>query len=399
MEKNNVTLSDVERNKELFEYEMTEVILQLKGEFAKVSGKDLKLDEAQFEKPTLDISSDIPAVKVTPINLESTTTDASVSGEAFAIPDVTIQNTTIDCPAVPVPVMDMPATVQVVKPELDCVTVSKMNEYSASAVKVKLPSVAADIPSISVADIPAISTSIPKVQNVSTTITIPQATSSAKVEKIQVDVPLLQPSINYVPNNVNISAVLINGVDMLETNAFSAIGSVQNDVDISSISISEVNVPEVKAYSPVSIEITQDRSGNGHVPAKLEYNGHEVKLSKKDIHEPEIPKLSAYSEIIVTGNPQTVMPPGIPTIKVASHKEVSLEPLVINTDDVHNLNRASLPTKGVNVNIEMPVVNFDHPTAVVPELPTISVGKVTEVTVPEMPDFTAEIQEIIEAAV
>ena len=33
-------LSDVERNKELFEYEMTEVILQLKGEYANLRGKD-----------------------------------------------------------------------------------------------------------------------------------------------------------------------------------------------------------------------------------------------------------------------------------------------------------------------------------------------------------------------
>lgn len=32
-------LSDVERNKELFEYEMTEVILQLKGDLQNLAGK------------------------------------------------------------------------------------------------------------------------------------------------------------------------------------------------------------------------------------------------------------------------------------------------------------------------------------------------------------------------
>ena len=36
MDNNYSPLSDVERDKELFEYEMTQVILQLKGEFAKV---------------------------------------------------------------------------------------------------------------------------------------------------------------------------------------------------------------------------------------------------------------------------------------------------------------------------------------------------------------------------
>ena len=45
MESNVNALSDAERNKELFEYEMTEVVLQLKGEFAKVSRKDLGLEE------------------------------------------------------------------------------------------------------------------------------------------------------------------------------------------------------------------------------------------------------------------------------------------------------------------------------------------------------------------
>ena len=35
MENPNVSLSDIERNKELFEYEMTEVLRQLKGSFTK----------------------------------------------------------------------------------------------------------------------------------------------------------------------------------------------------------------------------------------------------------------------------------------------------------------------------------------------------------------------------
>lgn len=41
---------DIERCKELFEYEMTEVILMLKGEFAAVSGKDLGLSQYQISE-------------------------------------------------------------------------------------------------------------------------------------------------------------------------------------------------------------------------------------------------------------------------------------------------------------------------------------------------------------
>lgn len=399
MEKNNITLSDVERNKELFEYEMTEVILQLKGEFAKVSGKDLKLDEAQFEKPALDIPSDIPAVKIAPISLETSTTGASVPGETFTIPDITIQNTTIDCPAVPVPAMDMPDTVQVKKPELDCVIVEKMKGYSASTVELRLPSVSADIPDVSVADIPTIVPLTSKNQNVNAAIKIPQAILSAKIEKIQIDTPHLQSPISYNPNNVDIPEISINGFNTLEANASLDIACIQNGVDISPISISNVNIPEVKAYSPVSIEIKQDRSGSVHVPAKFEYSGHEAAISNADIHEPELPTISAYSEVAVTRKAQTVIPPGVPTIKMAAPTAVTIEPLEINTDGIYALSKTSLPTKGVNVNIEMPVVNFEHPTAAVPAMPTVSVAKLTEITVPEMPDFTSEIKEIIEAAV
>ncbi len=48
MENKQIALSDVERNKELFEYEMTQEILQQMGEFAKNSGKDIKLVDTQL---------------------------------------------------------------------------------------------------------------------------------------------------------------------------------------------------------------------------------------------------------------------------------------------------------------------------------------------------------------
>lgn len=45
MDQKRIEKIDIERCKELFEYEMTEVILMLKGEFAAVSGKDLGLSQ------------------------------------------------------------------------------------------------------------------------------------------------------------------------------------------------------------------------------------------------------------------------------------------------------------------------------------------------------------------
>lgn len=53
---------DIERSKELFEYEMTEVLLKLKGEFAVVSGKDTHYSEVAVD--TEDLSLDIAALPV-----------------------------------------------------------------------------------------------------------------------------------------------------------------------------------------------------------------------------------------------------------------------------------------------------------------------------------------------
>jgi hypothetical protein len=61
---------DIERSKELFEYEMTEVLLMLKGEFAAVSGKELDYARHHVSKEQMELplsvlrQGPIPAVEV-----------------------------------------------------------------------------------------------------------------------------------------------------------------------------------------------------------------------------------------------------------------------------------------------------------------------------------------------
>lgn len=52
---NKVENINIEKNKELFEYEMTEVILKLKGEFAAFSGKDTRFEEMAVDDKKLHI--------------------------------------------------------------------------------------------------------------------------------------------------------------------------------------------------------------------------------------------------------------------------------------------------------------------------------------------------------
>ena len=62
---NKVENINIETNKELFEYEMTEVILKLKGEFAAFSGKDTKFAEMVVDDAKLRINTpEVVQVKV-----------------------------------------------------------------------------------------------------------------------------------------------------------------------------------------------------------------------------------------------------------------------------------------------------------------------------------------------
>lgn len=69
---NKVEKIDIEKNKELFEYEMTEVILKLKGEFAAFSGKGTKFAEILVDDAKLHISSPkVVQVEVKDYHVES----------------------------------------------------------------------------------------------------------------------------------------------------------------------------------------------------------------------------------------------------------------------------------------------------------------------------------------
>lgn len=91
-------LSDVERNKELFEYEMTEVILQLKGEFAKLSGKDLHLEAEQFALKPLNLPAAMPEVTIDPVQIA--VDSVPVFETLSAMPEIAMHDSKIDCPDV-----------------------------------------------------------------------------------------------------------------------------------------------------------------------------------------------------------------------------------------------------------------------------------------------------------
>lgn len=78
MEHKTIENINIERSKELFEYEMTEVLLKLKGEFAVVSGKDTHYRDVAVDAEDLNIDiAVLPEVEHKPVQLQVPSTDIS----------------------------------------------------------------------------------------------------------------------------------------------------------------------------------------------------------------------------------------------------------------------------------------------------------------------------------
>ena len=373
MEKNNIALSDTERNKELFEYEMTEVILQLKGEFAKVSGKDLQLDESQFETPSIEIRSDITNVEIQPISIASIGAEATVSGETFAIPEIVVENSKIDCPAVPAPVVAMPSKVTVDQPVLDCKTVDKVKAYSTTEANIDLPVISAVVPNVSVKEIPEIIVSDIGTQSVNAAMKLPRTETAANIEAIKVDIPDLA---------INVSK--------MNTNTVASAPSIAVDVDVPVISAN---------YSPVSIKVKPNDVSDIAVPKVAEFTAHEVSLQGVNIQTPKIPKIKKYNgETIILSNQETE-PLDLPKIKTAMFSPTTVEPATLEVDAVQVPDMSALPTEGVNIKIEKPTIDYEYPTAKVAEIPPVSIIATENFDVPAIPDYKSVIQELIDSAV
>lgn len=373
MEKNNITLSDTERNKELFEYEMTEVILQLKGEFAKVSGKDLQLDESQFETPAMEIRSDIPNVDIQPISIASIGAKTAVSGEAFTIPEIVVENSKIDCPAVSVPVVAMPSQVKIEQPVLDCKTVDKVKEYSATEVDIDLPTISAVDSSVSIKEIPEITVSEIETQSANATMKLPRTEATANIEVIRIDIPDVAINLRKMESEVGMSD--------------------------SPITV-DADVPVVSAnYPPVSIEVKPNDVSDIAVPKVAEFTAHEVSLHGVNIQTPKIPKIKKYNgESIILSTQETKLL-DFPKIKTAIFSPTTVEPASLEVNAVQVPDMSALSDEGVTINVEKSTFDFEYPTAKVAEIPTVSVITIENLDIPAIPDYKSVIQELIDSAV
>lgn len=97
--KNKLENINIEQNKDLFEYEMTEVILNLKGEFAVFSGKNTKFAEKVVDDSKLKV--DTPKIGQVKIDLSGVDTPTVGNVQSHKIVSAKIEESNLKLPIIP----------------------------------------------------------------------------------------------------------------------------------------------------------------------------------------------------------------------------------------------------------------------------------------------------------
>lgn len=116
MDEQNMENIDIEKHKELFAYEMTEVVLKLKGEFAVISGKDTQYWKNRVDDNVLKVAPiAAPVVKFDGISLNVP--------ELKNAPQFSFNVVGSDCPMVQIPQIRSLGNLKTVRLQLDSVSV------------------------------------------------------------------------------------------------------------------------------------------------------------------------------------------------------------------------------------------------------------------------------------
>ena len=453
---NNVALSDAERNKELFEYEMTEVLLQLKGEFAKFSGKDLKLETTRFAAPEINIQDNIPDIVVEQIKIDTPDIGADLSHKPFVLPDVDIRKTDInyrEAPAVSAVVFDK---VKISSHKTDHLNAVRPQSITIEPVGVRMPEINAEVPLIGKADdisdvtvqiktvdIPETEVSMHDLGEVSVrkiSVDIPETEVSmhdlgeVSVRKIPVDIPETEVSMHDLGEvsvrkiSVDIPGTEVSMHDLGEV----SVRKISVDIpetEVSMHDLGEVSVRKISVAIPDTVintgyrsaDISVSRSAeavsvpnipkNADIPAvnvsidadiptvklhsAVDYAPVTVKMKENDLIAAEIQQIRPYSGGSVTRKTaeiNDVSVRGITAVKIAEVKTDSKKIDVPQSISVS-------PVKNIAVNVEKAKIDHDCPAIKTVEISPVTIRMTDRIAVPEKPDFSGEIQSVLESIV
>lgn len=424
---NNKPLSDVERNKELFEYEMTEVLMQLKGEFADLNSKSVlknaegslfsankpvlpeKMKEVSEVMPTCPAgSAEIPSIDINTEKVEITVQKSehdipeTKSASPLELKDVSVEK--INC-VIPENIPDGGFKVDTVnsdiKPFSDIVvpvTSEMMKGLNVVKTVMTFEKISADIPETPVmsantseVDIERFSIPVPDTAFSSLNITAAEVST----EKISVSLPETNVSI-AAPEAVSVSEIKadipeIKPVPELKT----------GNIEVSAVG----TVPEIKTFGSVETNTAIDAvkpvlADSVEIPAVPVIEKHDIAVQKMNIENISVPEISVKTPSVE---------PSVKNISVnmSDIKDISITvPAEINAErtgagieypEVPAIN-ITMPEKK-DIVLETPEINIEIKKAVCPETTKIEVKPVPKAVEAFLPDLDAEMKAILESVV
>ena len=461
MENIDKTLTDVERNKELFEYEMTQVILQLKGEFASLNSSDLNIDPSSFEvkKPELNFESKSVELDARNITVESVG-DLRKDGYEISAPSVTIGQI-----AVPEYKKTEPAEtaaidvkketftdgiktlgqVEAVKPtELDNVSfnvnapkaISALKEYAANDVKMSEIKLGVPTPekmsqyegvAVETTGVESEYAAVPEVHGFtpgqakidSLDMNVPTAIKpgslgemKADINEISADVPDIKKVESYGGKDIEFTAETIEnktaGLNVPEKIENAPAASANITTETIENKTAGLNVPEkIKDVPSVDAAITiEDIKANVDVTLKTKMEQHEptkVRVSKIEVDSVNVPTINEQQTAAVEFKGVSVAVPSAGDISGFEGKEASFDSVNVDVPKVEHLQHgySQEENKPVNIDTNAIKVNVDYNTVNKLEFKPIDRTESAAVDIPEIkiPDLSAEINELLKMTV
>ena len=284
MENNKETLTDIDRAKELFEYEMTAVLLNLKGEFENV-GKDIENEYLEMEVPEPKLEYASPELEAEGVRLEC---ELPGSVELSGIEPVSVSLEGFEAAGAPVPG-------EVALTSIEAVDISAAREAIAGIApsevgKVSMPSVPASV-TVNVAG------ALPSAGFVQAkTPSVPKLPEAEKVQGVSVDMPVgeVRAEAFEIPA-VDRPEAVITGLEEIPVEAEQSFEL--PPVQVESITVGygpaetgEFTAPELSAPEVERIEV-------GAVPPEeISFKFPEIHLQKAALPEyPEMPEKPDFS--------------------------------------------------------------------------------------------------------
>jgi hypothetical protein len=353
--------AEIARRKELFEYEMTEVLLNLKGEFSNISKKNMPFDN-EPEVPAVTIPDGNISVNIDAANMpkigETETHGAFFSGLA----DAAEVNVGVDVP-------DTSAKVDFTAPELKKVDVSAADTAVKTIAPETVEAVGKSAGKVSISE-------ETKTMLSASEINPAVAVSSAEISAVKLDCSC-DTGVKTVKNTLEglaVDTAVKSKVSVPEASALDALAEIKPAVEVKPVAVPEANVvPGTIAAedTEISFKIPGIIASAEVVPALAEYKAGSLQ-SKVKVPEHDFSGMSGIMDVSIDTD----------SVKAAIVDAVSLSDsdiLKVELPEMHY--KMSIP----EMTEEVPEIRLAKPDFSALEYPEV----------PEFPDFTSNIDDIL----